>query len=223
MVRVPPDVPLAIKQAIAALDSASPAERKAAVETLAQTNHPAAREALAKAMQHPVQDVRIRAALMLAKFEDVRAMPSLIEALRNENRSVRRAAARALVTIGNAAVPGLITALCDTGMDMREAITDVLEWIIGETGVSGLLDALRDENDDVLEAVAKVLAEFGGTDIVPDLITALRDEDYQVRKTAAEALKQVGTPEAMAAVEEWSRRQQGGSTRGPIRRGIRKP
>jgi len=182
-VRVPRDVPLIIKQAITALDSASPTERKAAVETLAQTNHPAAREALAEAVQHPVRDLRIHAALALVQFRDARAVPGLLEALRDKNLGVRIGAAKGLGQIGSAAVPGL-------------------------------LDALRDKDGGVRQYAAELLGEIGDATTVPSLIDALRDEeDGYIRNVAIpEALKQIGTPEALVAVEEWSRRQQGGAT-----------
>jgi HEAT repeat protein len=181
-IRLPPDVPLAIKQAVATLDSASPAERQAAIKTLAQTNHPAAREALAEAVQHPVRDVRIHAALALVQFRDARAVPGLLEALRDKNLGVRIGTAKGLGRIGSAAVPGL-------------------------------LDALRDKDGGVRQYAAEMLGEIGDATAVPSLIDALRDEeDGYIRNVAIpEALKQIGTPEALAAVEEWSRRQQGGA------------
>jgi len=182
-IRLPPDVPPEIKRvitgAIAALDSASPTERKAAVETLAQTDHPAAREALAKAVQHPVRDVRIHAAFALVPFKDARAVPGLIEALCDEDESMRAIAAAVLGHIGDAAA------------------------------VPNLIDALRDKEDIVGEAAAEALGLIGDAAAVQGLLDALHDEgiDMFVHVAVAEALEQIGTPEALAAVEEWDARR----------------
>jgi HEAT repeat protein len=181
--RVPPDVPPEIKRviigAVAALDSASPAERKAAIETLAQTDHPAAREALAKAVQHPVRDVRIHAAFALVPFKDARAVPGLIEALCDEDESMRAIAAAVLGHIGDAAA------------------------------VPNLIDALRDKEDIVGEAAAEALGLIGDAAAVQGLLDALHDEgiDMFVHVAVAEALEEIGTPEALAAIEEWDARR----------------
>jgi HEAT repeat protein len=59
-------------------------------------------------------DRRVRAAERLGEIGDARAIPALIEALRDKNLLVRMAAARALGEIGDAgAVPALIEALRD--------------------------------------------------------------------------------------------------------------
>jgi HEAT repeat protein len=195
-VRVPRNVPSVVKQAVAALDSASPAERKAAVETLAQTDHPAAREALARAVQHPVQNVRIMAALALIQFKDAHAVPGLIEALRDKHGDMRfymrEVVAKGLKHIGYAAVPGLLDALCDKDDDVRNVAAKALGQIGDAAAVPGLLKALRDENWHVREAAARALGQIGDAAAVPALVDALRDADPDRRETLAKALKQIG-------------------------------
>jgi hypothetical protein len=179
-VRVPRDVPLVIKKAVAALDSPNLTERKAAVETLAQTDHPAAREALAEAVQHSIRDVRIHAAFALIQFKDARAVPGLIEALRDKfmEEYKRQVAAIALGQIG------------DT------------------TAVPNLIDALRDKEWGIGRAAAVALGLLGDAAATQGLLEALHDEgiDMFVHMAVAEALERIGTPEALAAVEEWDAR-----------------
>lgn len=199
--------PAYIKQAVVALDSASHADRKAAVETLAQADHLAAREALAGAVQHPIQDVRIHAAFKLAQqFKDPRAVPGLIEVLRGEysyaGAEERRLAAALLGEIGEAAqsgVPALLDVLRDDIQPIRVNVAWALGQIGDDTAVPGLIDALRDRERDVRKVAAIALGQLRNVNAVPALIDALRDGEGSVRQAAAEALRRIGTPEALSA------------------------
>lgn len=82
----------------------------------------------------------------------------LVEALRNEDRDVRRSAARALGQIGDA------------------------------RAVEPLITALRDESWGVRRDAAKALGRIGDARAVEPLLGALRDEDSNVRREAAKAL-----------------------------------
>jgi hypothetical protein len=73
--------PLYIQEAVKALDSANPDDREGAIDNLAQANHPVAVAALVGALSHPLQDVRIFAALVRGKTGDARAIPALLNAL----------------------------------------------------------------------------------------------------------------------------------------------
>lgn len=102
--RLPLTVPYPIRNAFAGLDSRSEQERRDSINALAQAKHqPEAVEALARAVEHDFQDVRIQAALALAQVTgstDARAVPGLLEALRDKESYVRVAAAAALEKIG---------------------------------------------------------------------------------------------------------------------------
>ena len=56
-----------------------PILRATAVEALSKTDHPETRPAIAKRLSDPARPVRQRAALALARVEDVSAIPVLIE------------------------------------------------------------------------------------------------------------------------------------------------
>jgi HEAT repeat protein len=202
-VHVPSNAPTFIKQAIAKLDSANITDRIDAVDSLVQTTHPVAREALIAASQHPIQDVRINASLKLAPFDDTRAaaVSGLLEALGNEEDwQGRRSIVEALGKIGDAAaVPGLLGALGnDVDEDVRKSAAEALGKIGGAAAVPGLLKTLgNDVDEDVRKSAAEALGKIGDAAAVPGLLKALRNEDWNIRKSVASALGQIGDATAV--------------------------
>jgi HEAT repeat protein len=81
----------------------------------------------------PVPEVRRRAALALAHF-GAEAVPTLVQALADQDGSVRAAASRALGEIGPAAsdaLPALVNAVDDPSAAVQEAAMRALEQIRG--------------------------------------------------------------------------------------------
>jgi HEAT repeat protein len=200
-IRVPKDAPPAIKRAVEALDSLNPDERKAAIENLGQMNHPAAREALAGAVQHPVRDVRVSAAFMLEQFKDARAVPGLIEILYDKDERMRQTAIGALGRIGTPAVPALLDILRDKEQTVRQAAVVALGQI-GSDALPYVVELMRDKNPSVREPAAEVLGRIQNPSAIPSLLDALRDEDRRVRLSAAWALGQIKSPEVVPALRE---------------------
>ena len=140
-IRVSRDAPEAVRQAVKALDCHNPPERLSAIESLAQMSHPTAWEALAGAVQHPIRDVRINAAFMLARSNDRRAVPGLCEALHDKDWQVQETAARVLGQIGDAtAVPDLVDILSKEGGKWRYVVAEALGQIGDATAVPYLID-----------------------------------------------------------------------------------
>ncbi len=182
---IPQDIPSYITNAVGVLDSANPIERKDAIKTLAQTNHPAAHEELIKALQHPVKDVRAHAALALAPFKDLRAIPGLFEAI--TVYECYSSARMALKDLGDEGVPIMLKALHDKDVNIRRVAVEVLEYGCFEHLVnlndgavqtvlapvlSGLLQALQDS--------ANVNFFFSG--VLRSLLPALQDNDVEIRR-----------------------------------------
>jgi hypothetical protein len=121
----PQGTPLFITEAVVMLNSASRTERREAIETLAQTNHPAARKALKDALQHPIKDARVHAALALVQSMEllIQAIPFLLEVDSDTDEAVYRQAFAALIKADSDAVPGLLAALQsgDTGVRRNAA------------------------------------------------------------------------------------------------------
>jgi hypothetical protein len=117
------NVPPIISHAIQLLDSLDKAERKTAIDTLAQANHPVAREALFTALQHVLRDVRIHTASYL--LHESQAIPALLETLYEKEQEARQRAIHALVKMGKKAVPALIEALEISDINMQLQILEV--------------------------------------------------------------------------------------------------
>jgi bilin biosynthesis protein len=86
------------------------------------------------------------------------SIPALREALKDQNKDVRCAAAKALAKLGEPAIPAL-----------REALKDKEDWR-------------------VRRAAAEALGNLGDRESIPALREALKDKDSGIRCAAAEAL-----------------------------------
>lgn len=169
------DTPRAVKQAVEALDSHNAEERRSALRSLAQMNHPSAYSALVAAVQHPLRDVRIDAAFLLAK--------------QTSNKEF-------------AAVPGLIEALSDEDARIRSAAVKVLGEIGDPESVPHLLEIVNHERDGNIRWQATGALSKMGQAAVPGLVKALRDKDWKVRRSACEALWGMAEPSAVPALAE---------------------
>ncbi len=104
--------------------------------------------ALADALKHPQQHVRWHAARALGDLGDMGAAASLIEALGDDDFSVRWAVAEALVAIGEPAVPKILDRLSRYTLteDVRQVAYHALHQMpsrLVQARLHPLLDALR--------------------------------------------------------------------------------
>jgi HEAT repeat protein len=182
------NAPEAVKRAVAALESINASERAAAVGTLAQIDEETARDALAAAVEHPVKDVRIHAAFMLMRFGDVRAVPGLVEALRDKSRvseetidSARKFLERDPFVKRKAIAE--FDGLCDS----ESTVSRIATWCLvqlGPSSVDALRNELRSQDHRVREVAANVLAHIGDC-AIPGLAEDLHDSSPTVRYEAA--------------------------------------
>jgi len=195
-VMVSRDAPPAVKSAVAALDSHNAEERRSALKSLAQMNHPAAYAALVGAVQHTARDVRVDAAFLLAKqtsHQEPAAVPGLLDALGDEDIRVRIAACKALGDIAApSAVPELLHILNkDSDNDLRWAATGALGKM-GVAAVPGLVQALQDDDWKVRRSAADALWGLREPTAVPGLLEALFDKNDVVRQAAGGAIDAMG-------------------------------
>ena len=118
--------------------------------------------------------VRVNAAAALGKGKEKRAVPVLIEALKDGNMALRSNAAFALGEIGS------------------------------EEAVPRLIELLRDPEERVRKSVIKALGMIRAHDAVVPLIQVLDAEMSRIiRKSGIRSLGQIGDPKALKAVERF--------------------
>ena len=123
-IRIPLNAPPFVRQAVIALDSASPEERKGAIETLTQAwKTLEVYRVLIEALKHPLVDVRQNAAWALGNIKGPSAVPALREALHDPDPDVRRTATKSL---------GAIKGLHDPKSDIYLRVAAILEKIYKE-------------------------------------------------------------------------------------------
>lgn len=118
------------------------------------------------------------AAWALGELQEPAAVPSLVEALGDENPNVRKEAAFALVKIGRPAMPRLLKALRQGDSDLRAVVITTLAQMRDPGGVPDLITCLEDANWP-------------------------QHEDVRICDLAARALEYIGTQEARQAVANW--------------------
>ena len=156
------------------------------------------------------------AAIALGELKNLKAIPALITALKDEDWSVRSSAAEAIGKIAEAnpgkevleAITALINALKDEDSDVRlsaaEAIREIAEANQGNKevleAITALINALKDDYSRVRESAAEAIGKIGEAnpnskevlEAIPALITALKDNNKDVRKRAAEVIGKIG-------------------------------
>src|ERR1035441_4702399 len=157
--------------------------------------------------------VRARAADSLgnnATEQTRKAIPALVEALKDTDESVRGAAAFALGNIPGdrqVAVPALVKALQDENGSVRNYAAKSLGMIgqSPELAVPALVGALKDDRDSRY-FTTDALIKFGpaARTAVPDLIVLLKGNDPYLPSYAAKVLGAIG-PHAQAAAPTLAR------------------
>jgi HEAT repeat protein len=156
--------------------------------------------ALIKALKHRNKYVRPRAASLLEDLKDPKAVASLTEMLDDDYDMARFAASRALVSIGEPAIPSLINALKDKNLGAEAAW--VLEQIGSRKALDSLVDALGHESSSIRAAAAKALSTITDRKASKALIRLLDDEHWKVRRNAADALGNIEEKDAVTELIE---------------------
>jgi hypothetical protein len=129
------------------------------------------------------------------------AVPALLDALKNQDPSVRSGAASALGNIGDPQViPALLDALKDQDGSVRSEAVNALGFIRDPQVIPALLEALKDQDGSVRSGAASALGYTGDPQVIPALLDALKDQDGSVRSGAARSLGYIGDPQVIPAL-----------------------
>ncbi len=148
-------------------------------------------EYLNASLKHSDWTIRTAAIQVLGK--QGKPIEPLLNALHDENTSVRATATRALGMQGNQTpVEPLLEALKDPEWRVRTAATMALGKLKNKTPVEPLLPVLHDENASVRAAAVWALGTLGERAPIEPLVIALQDKAWAVREAAVMALQEQG-------------------------------
>jgi HEAT repeat protein len=162
---------------------------------------------------------RARAAEALGEFLDVRGLPALSRAAReDEDSEVRLAAVRALGRLNaSGGNPVLAEALEDGDARVRRAAVDQVLRVNFYGDFSSLIGRLADDDAAVRQRAAQVAGEYGIEEAIAPLAGLLaNDEQSAVRQAAAWALGRIGGSEARSSLREAEQAEENGRVRDAI-------
>lgn len=137
------------------------------------------------------KDVRSEAAKALEMLADPRAIPALIETLKNDPTYVRTSAAVALIEIGEPSVEALIPLIKHANDEVGELAARALGEIGDKRAVEPLIAALKDKTREVRRYAAAALGNLGDARAVDALKEAENDGNFYVRYNASTALGKI--------------------------------
>jgi len=126
---------------------------------------------------------------------------ALLEAVRDPDLEVRRAAIRSLGRYEDpSTAPAFREALRDPDHEIRTIAIEALAEFKDRGSVGAIAAALRDENVEVRRAAADALDDLPAASARNELIAALKDPDAEVRERVISALAQLKDPAATDAL-----------------------
>ena len=158
---------------------------------------------------HPLCDMlhslrwqtRVRAAELLGRIGEPRAIKPLCFLMHDEHSEVRRQALRSLLMIGSPAVSPMFTELVQAGWPEaagpREALVQV-----GAPAVPALCSLLENPCWLLRRDAVVALGRIGDAGAIPHLVAALKDPAKCVRRRAVEALGKMGNDAAVVPLVE---------------------
>ncbi|OYE04927.1 HEAT repeat domain-containing protein [Nostoc sp. 'Peltigera membranacea cyanobiont' 232] len=189
-----PDDQQLLKQMIESMGDSRGMIRLSFAEALGKVGKPATPLLMEAVANHPNPVVRRASAKTLTLIADPIAIPTLVNALLNdEDTVVKTSAVGGLAKIGEAAVPALLQILAST--EYPESAKGHAVWALGFIGAEAKEHLYREINSDsadvraaVVGAIAKIAEEGTEEGAFKILVNALTDSSPMVRCEAASAL-----------------------------------
>src|SRR5437762_1315738 len=130
-----------------------------------------------------------------------KAVPALIEALKDSDEYVRLRVSSALTQVGKPAAPALVEALKQKDTNVRRMVLYAMAIIAEQEKIDGaekpLLGLLKDEDVIVRIFAVRALGKLKAESATGPLLDAMKKEDPFVRRSAAYALGDSGAKEAI--------------------------
>ena len=133
--------------------------------------------------------------------QDTGVVNALIARLKDENASVRRAAAQSLGRLGDArAVTALIPVLSDSDAEVRATVIDALSNLEDPRAIDPIVALLKDPETDVRHNALNALAHWERGVPTAPVIALLDDPDADVRREAVNLLDHLEARSAGPAI-----------------------
>ncbi|MBN2733837.1 MAG: HEAT repeat domain-containing protein [Methanomicrobiaceae archaeon] len=145
-------------------------------------------------LKDPGIPYRVKAAEILGEFGDLRAVPHLLECVKNETDSgVLYVCVCSLGKLGDScAVMPLILLLKHDDRWVRRGAAKSLGMIGKRDAIPHILPMLGDLSPKIRASAAEALGMMSYWDVVDDIIPLLDDEDTEVRTAAKKAVRMLG-------------------------------
>lgn len=130
----------------------------------------------------------------LGRTGSKKAVKPLIHCLSDQEWTIRKAAASALIQLGQLGYPELVKLLNSGQTDLEFWAIQVLSEIGGEKPRKALIQKVLSDGIplDQKQSIVTVLKEFEAPDVAAALVQLLGDDDWIIRKHAAESLWDLG-------------------------------
>lgn len=193
-----------LARALHRLTSRDPVQRARGAELLGACRREGAAEDLVELLADPDPEVRTVAARALGRIGSPRAALPLLATIGTRADVPPRIVATALLRIGVAAHPALVTAMSDPEALRRATAAEIAGLDGAVTAVDGLLRLLEhDEAVEVRIRAARALGRIGMPRSTPVLVAATGDDQpVALRTVAARALGELGDPAAVPRLAE---------------------
>ena len=130
-----------------------------------------------------------------------RAVPPLIDLLKDKRSGIRQLAAQYLGQMKDRrAVPALIVTMNDQEVDVRNEAVRSLGAIGDPLAVKPLIAALSNQTSGCCCSAARALGHLGDRIATPALLKALQDTNFMLRESAADGLGDLRDPRAIDAL-----------------------
>lgn len=146
-------------------------------------------ETLTALLTTPSAGEKITHLTSLAAMNGRRAIPHLIAALRDDDKTVRASASALLTRIGEVAIPELAAVQKDQWWVVRYRACEALGEMKNPQTLPHLRRSVQDERDHVRYMAAKGLGSLGNPAAIEDITPLLDDENPYVRDMAERAIQ----------------------------------
>ena len=181
--------------------------RRSAVWSLSKlgTNTDKSIQELISILEDEDASVRLQTCRTLAELKAEPALKPLEKRLADDDKFVRRSAARAIVDIGGSAIEVLMSSLTSENiLSQRESAWALgyMAGIGGKVSVPPLLNSLKDKDTILRRNTAWAFGRIKDIYSVDALLEALSDNDTEVRRNSAWALGEVREKNALPGLIE---------------------